>query len=135
MHKLIIYVQYLPHRLIFIISLQIVFLLSNSDSQLNSRGHNSIKSYERTFQDLTRCENYGEMVDMNLTVKKILDVCQVVLLCCGKYFKGFKPTIARMVTRLEFRLYTGNVLGLTVQLMHIERQEVCYAPVLSCGNA
>lgn len=27
----------------------------------------------------------------------------------------------------------GTVLSLTVQLMHIERQEVCYA--LSCGNA
>jgi len=48
--------------------------------------------------------------------------------CCEKYFKEFKPAIARMVTRLEFRLCAGNVLGLTVQLMHIEQQEVCYAP-------
>jgi len=55
--------------------------------------------------------------------------------CREKYFKEFKPAIARMVTRLEFRLCAGNVLGLTVQLMHIEQQGVRYAPALSCGNA
>lgn len=65
----------------------------------------------------------------------MLAVYPVVLSCRGKYFKGFKPAIARMVTRLEFRLCAGNVLGLTVQLMHIKRQEVCYAPALPCGNA
>lgn len=60
----------------------------------------------------------------------MLAVRLIVLSYRGKYFKGFKPAIARMVTRLEFRLCAGNVLGLTVQLMHIERQEVCYAPAL-----
>ena len=91
-----------------------------------------IRSSPTIVQDL-RCEDYGRYeLDCK---KKNLMYARLVLLCRGKYFKGFKPTIARMVTRLEFRLYTGNVLGLTVQLMHIERQEVCYALVLSCGNA
>jgi len=111
------------------------FSQCNSDSQLNFHGHNSIESYDRTFQDL-RCEDYEDTEwSIRTCKKKNLMYARLVLLCRGKYFKGFKPTIARMVTRLEFRLYTGNVLGLTVQLMHIERQEVCYALVLSCGNA
>lgn len=59
----------------------------------------------------------------------------VRIIMSWKYFKGFKPAIARMVTRLEFRLCAGNVLGLTVQLMHIEQQEICYALALAYKDA